>query len=376
MESEKNHSADKRTRGKQPKAATWANTRSENDGNMLDYLATATINKHPYTVVSIPKTPIHRSQNPPDQEFFTDYNSKLLPGNKKRKMPHQLDYDASVDSMTPPITTLNLAGKLDIIINKLDDQSQELAAIRKTQSSQTIELSNIKKLTSALSARVTTLEEDVGTLMGERNSASSHDHPSNTAFVQQLESQDKLLRKNNIIISGLVTDVDNCLHQTRNFIENRFHEGGAVQDAYHINNNMNILAKIATVGAKEKIMANKTKALVNTRIFISKDQTLRERKIAYLIRSKVREGKAKGIFIKTGYQMYCLNGTWYHWSDADNDFVVDAQATSTSPTAASQPEPLQGPFYRNGYPGLPLNGAGASGPHPKNVQPPRSRLQP
>lgn len=349
LETDKSQRADKRSRGRQSRASSWANARTIGDGNMRNYLSSN--NRLLHTVVSMPGTPTPNIESYPSQEYFSDPESPLPQlYNKKRKLPHQRRYEDFTQDDRDTRAPADFTRMFSTIIDKLDGQSSELAVIRTTQVSQNAELADIKKIASDLTTRVATLEEEVDSLKRAQDS-SPRGQCTNPECTRRHEKHDKQARKNNIIISGLATDAENCLRQTRNFMENKFQEGGSVQDAYHIDGRQTILAKISTVGAKKKIMSTKNTALANTRIYIDNDQTDQERNIAFLVRSKVREGKARGIFVKSSYQSYCINDTWHCWNDAANDFVVDTRdipPTSAAHTTMSGPQ--AGPSNRNPNP--------------------------
>lgn len=264
-----------------------------------------------------------------------------------------------------------LAGMFTTIIRQLEGQSSELAKIRRTQYSQSSELAeikrtqnnqcaellDIKRIASALNTRVTSLESDVDILKKEAAAGGQRSDPKTD---NQLESHEKRFRRNNIVISGLITDAENCLRQTRTFINNVFQEGSSVEDAYHMDQRNTILAKITTVSAKDKIMSTKNKALQNTCIFIDHDQTPTERLIAFRARQRARAERDKGHVAKAAHQRVYINGTCFTWDQTADDFVADPSrsrslsATSASAAPDSQPgssyQQQPGPFY-NSHPG-------------------------
>lgn len=225
--------------------------------------------------------------------------------------------------------------KLDDQSKKLDDQSSELTAIRQMQQKQADDILEVKRLHLDLAARMTTVEEDVSALKIAKKPAIQASDPIIVAINKRQERDEIISKKTNIIIRGLSAERGDVLNSTRAFLQSRFREGSSVQDAFPIDDGNTIMAKLLTVGAKDTIMANKSKALANTNIFIDGDLTERERFVAYKVRSRVRAEKKRGNNIKFSHQRIFMNNSWLYWDDEAEDFIPPTNFNSHSEPRAS-----------------------------------------
>lgn len=123
------------------------------------------------------------------------------------------------------------------------------------------------------------------------------------------------------------------------------------------------MAKMTTVASRDYILANKSKALVNSRIYIESDLTERERFISFKVREKIRLEKSKGNRISSGHEKVLLNDQWLHWDDTSGDFILPsnhhpdrpAPLTSTSTSTSTAEFIPNRPTARSNFTNTPYN---------------------
>jgi hypothetical protein len=92
-----------------------------------------------------------------------------------------------------------------------------------------------------------------------------------------------------------------------------------VKEAFKINKDTMMLAKIESWEQKKNIMLNKSKLKERKgeRIYIDDDLTNEERKILKKLREVAREEKDRGKRVKMGYRKIQINGEWFIWDERE-----------------------------------------------------------
>ncbi|KAH0814792.1 hypothetical protein GEV33_007999 [Tenebrio molitor] len=107
---------------------------------------------------------------------------------------------------------------------------------------------------------------------------------------EKMEQREKKERKNNVIITG-------------------------IGEAFKINKDKMILAKIESWEQKKNIMLSKSKLKEKKgeRMYIDDDLTKEERETQKQLRELAREERDRGKRVKIGYRKIQINGDWFRW---------------------------------------------------------------
>jgi hypothetical protein len=92
-----------------------------------------------------------------------------------------------------------------------------------------------------------------------------------------------------------------------------------VKEAFKINKDKRMLAKIESWEQKKNIMLNKTKLKEkkDERMYIDDDLTKEERETQKKLRELAREERDRGKRVKIGYRKIQINGEWFRWDERE-----------------------------------------------------------
>jgi hypothetical protein len=92
-----------------------------------------------------------------------------------------------------------------------------------------------------------------------------------------------------------------------------------VKEAFKINKDKMMLAKIESWEQKKNIMLNKSKLKERKgeRMYIDDDLTNEDRKTLKKLREVAREEKDRGKRVKMGYRKIQINGKWFIWDERE-----------------------------------------------------------
>jgi uncharacterized protein YlxW (UPF0749 family) len=90
-----------------------------------------------------------------------------------------------------------------------------------------------------------------------------------------------------------------------------------VKEAFQINKDKRMLAKIESCEQEKNIMLNKTKLKEkkDERMYIDDDLTKEERETQKKLRELAREKRGRGKRVKIGYRKIQINGEWFRWNE-------------------------------------------------------------
>lgn len=145
------------------------------------------------------------------------------------------------------------------------------------------------------------------------------------------EKNERLLRKNNIIIKGLTIQKDNLLKQINNFIETHFKLSNIVQEAYIIGQQRDVVkVKLNSSESKAIILRNKFTALKNSNIYVEADLTPKEAQIAKKLRDIAKHKKSNGANVKVYSSKLLINNQWWIWNDEMADIILSPANSITN----------------------------------------------
>jgi type II secretory pathway predicted ATPase ExeA len=92
-----------------------------------------------------------------------------------------------------------------------------------------------------------------------------------------------------------------------------------VKEAFKINKDKMMLAKIESWEQKKNIMLNKSKLKERKgeRMYIDDDLTNEERKTLKKLTEVAREERDRGKMVKIGYRKIQINGEWFIWDERE-----------------------------------------------------------
>jgi hypothetical protein len=92
-----------------------------------------------------------------------------------------------------------------------------------------------------------------------------------------------------------------------------------VMEAFKINKDKMMLAKIESWKQKKNIMLNKSKLKEkkDERMYIDDDWTKEERETQKKLRELAREERDRGKRVKIGYRKIHINGEWFRWNERE-----------------------------------------------------------
>ncbi|KAH0811554.1 hypothetical protein GEV33_011236 [Tenebrio molitor] len=117
---------------------------------------------------------------------------------------------------------------------------------------------------------------------------------------ENMEQREKKERKNNVIITGIGAISGNVERGVEEWLEREIGVKVNVKEAFKINKDKMMLAKIENWEQKKNIMLND-------------DLTKEERETQKKLRELAREERDRGKRVKIGYRKIQINGDWFRW---------------------------------------------------------------
>jgi hypothetical protein len=132
---------------------------------------------------------------------------------------------------------------------------------------------------------------------------------------EKMEQREKKERKNNVIITGIGAISGNVERGVEEWLEREIGVKVNVKEAFKINKDRMMLAKIENWEQKKNIMLSKSKLKEKKgeRMYIDDDLTKEERETQKKLRELAREEKDRGKRVKIGYRKIHINGDWFRW---------------------------------------------------------------
>ena len=141
---------------------------------------------------------------------------------------------------------------------------------------------------------------------------------------QKIEQQERLMRKNNIVIRGVKFNENlNVEEQVENFLLKELNIKVRVNEVYSRetkNKDKVNVVKMSKLIDKINVMRNKNK-LKGQQVYIEDQLTEKESEIQFQIRKRAREEQATGKRVKVGYMKLCINGVWFRWDEIDQQLI-------------------------------------------------------
>jgi hypothetical protein len=132
---------------------------------------------------------------------------------------------------------------------------------------------------------------------------------------EKMEQREKKERKNNVIITGIGAISGNVERGVEEWLEREIGVKVNVKEAFKINKDKMMLAKIENWEQKKNIMLSKSKLKEKKgeRMYIDDDLTKEERETQKKLRELAREERDRGKRVKIGYRKIQINGDWFRW---------------------------------------------------------------
>ncbi|KAJ3621257.1 hypothetical protein MTP99_003410 [Tenebrio molitor] len=132
---------------------------------------------------------------------------------------------------------------------------------------------------------------------------------------EKMEQREKKERKNNVIITGIGAISGNVERGVEEWLEREIGVKVNVKEAFKINKDKMMLAKIENWEQKKNIMLSKSKLKEKKgeRMYIDGDLTKEERETQKKLRELAREERDRGKRVKIGYRKIQINGDWFRW---------------------------------------------------------------
>jgi hypothetical protein len=136
---------------------------------------------------------------------------------------------------------------------------------------------------------------------------------------EKMEQREKKERKNNVIITGIGAKSGNIERGMEEWLEREIGVKVNVKEAFKINKDKMMLAKIESWEQKKNILLNKSKLKEkeDERMYIDDDLTKEEREIQKKLRELAREERNRGKRVKIGYRKIQINGEWFRWDERE-----------------------------------------------------------
>jgi hypothetical protein len=136
---------------------------------------------------------------------------------------------------------------------------------------------------------------------------------------EKMEQREKKERKNNVIITGIGAKSGNIERGMEEWLGREIGVKVNVKEAFKINKDKMMLAKIESWEQKKNILLNKSKLKEkeDERMYIDDDLTKEERETQKKLRELAREERNKGKRVKIGYRKIQINGEWFRWDERE-----------------------------------------------------------
>lgn len=156
--------------------------------------------------------------------------------------------------------------------------------------------------------------------------------------LEALDSQERKLRKLNIIVKGLPDDIRATDQNVQNFIKDKFSIQSGITAVKLLDHPGMASVTLSDWQVKMEIMKKKSEVLGKSKIFIDHDLTPRERKIKNKLQGVARAEKKKGRKVVLSHQKVQIDGNWFKWNDISNKLflVLDPQHAQGSSSQNSR----------------------------------------
>jgi hypothetical protein len=136
---------------------------------------------------------------------------------------------------------------------------------------------------------------------------------------EKMEQREKKERKNNVIITGIGAKSGNIERGMEEWLGREIGVKVNVKEAFKINKDKMMLAKIESWEQKKNILLNKSKLKEkeDERMYIDDNLTKEEREIQKKLRELAREERNKRKRVKIGYRKIQINGEWFRWDERE-----------------------------------------------------------
>ncbi|KAH0534920.1 hypothetical protein KQX54_010141 [Cotesia glomerata] len=354
-------------RGRTPKAEQLKKFRSSSFGDIADYFKKNSLKRSRENVaLSSPK----RTEDSPSPPNKVTRSSSSPPSVSRGKVAHMADQssarkqcsghksDLSQDTASAsatnlfstfnapsiPPTTIEalflqmqgwraadqayMSGMKQDLINKIAESSlacsKEINALRDEL---TVKNTELKKELEDVKSRVSVIESNANLSSGFGSTV--HDL-ERQIINNSINSVEKHIRRNNIIIRGLICDEANVKKTVAEFLDTHLNTKNCIESVSILNKTKDsIKVVLKDQEVKQKILKNKR--LLKVPVYINSDLTPEESYIAKRLRDEGKKLKAEGNNIKYGFQKLIVNGTPMTW-DKNLNALVPSQSSSTSQT--------------------------------------------
>jgi hypothetical protein len=134
---------------------------------------------------------------------------------------------------------------------------------------------------------------------------------------EKMEQREKKERKNNVIITGIGAISVNIERGVEEWLEREIGVKVNVKEAFKINKDKIMLAKIESWEQKKNILLSKGKLKEKKGermyILVDDDLTKEERETQKKLRELARAERDRGKRVKIGYRKIQINGDWFRW---------------------------------------------------------------
>lgn len=227
--------------------------------------------------------------------------AKTSPETETLKSPTQTEKAARKETKENKSTKMNETQGSEIL-KLMKDMKQEITHLRKENLEKNQELQNeIRDLKEQLLHKEAQWKEEKEILNEKINQLENW-----------AEKQEKIRRKNNIIINGDGAKQLENKQAIQEFIGKELGVQAEVEEAYIVKKNgieKGTIVKLRNFEQKREVMANKKK-LNGTKIFIENDMTWKEREIQWKLRQIKKEKEMDGGKVVVGYQKILIKGKW------------------------------------------------------------------
>jgi hypothetical protein len=135
---------------------------------------------------------------------------------------------------------------------------------------------------------------------------------------EKMEQREKKERKNNVIITGIGAKSGNIERGMEEWLEREIGVKVNVKEAFKINKDKMMLAKIESWEQKKNILLNKSKLKKeDERMYIDDNLTKEERETQKKLRELAREERNRRKRVKIGYRKIQINGEWFRWDERE-----------------------------------------------------------
>ncbi|KAH0812101.1 hypothetical protein GEV33_010690 [Tenebrio molitor] len=189
------------------------------------------------------------------------------------------------------------------------EMSEEIKTLRK-------ELAAVREENGELRKELATVREEMRG-REEKGQLEKADWMKRMEMIEEkMEQREKKERKNNVIITGIGAISGNVERGVEEWLEREIGVKVNVKEAYKINKDKMMLAKIENWEQKKNIMLSKSKLKEKKgeRMYIDDDLTKEERGTQKKLRELAREERDRGKRVKIGYRKIQINRDWFRWN--------------------------------------------------------------